>query len=594
MPTAIAIGGAIAIKKLIDQITADLYASFKDGYKDKLERISALNNISALSNKIEEVGRVKTIWQTDKSIQLSSFYCQSHVLLNGERRVVNSVSDFEIDGNILIEGIAGQGKSILMRHLCMTELDNGNFIPVFIELRRINSEQELMPIINAKLVELGFDIDPEIFRYLCSLEKMLFLLDGFDEVPDKIQKSLINEIEDITNLYRGIKIVVSSRPESGIEYLPSFSVAKVDYVRNDEYKVIISKLSESAEFAETLIDRINVHKSDIKEMLCTPLMITLLVLTYKAYQKIPEQLSEFFESMFHLMLQRHDGTKPGYTRERRCTLNDIEYQRIFEALCFLSKDNGQTFKASTLYECAARAISICKLDADPQKYVQDINRITCLIVYEGKVFRFLHKSIQEYFAASFIKYKPDSVSVKFYDKMDLDSHKWHQELLYLEEIDKYRFSKYLLLPACRKYLNPPKKTIPKKIITKDYSNILEKTFYFTLEPTSWIWFGYDRLLRSILETSELRVTSRSILANYLQRNKIFNDSKDLIHQYLNDFQPKTSTRWVSLKKLRDNNICFEAITLFAEAVFDLLHRRGLDCQKYLKEQEKTDFMEDFL
>lgn len=594
MSTVAVVGGVIALKKFVEQISVDLYANFKDGYKERLDRSAALKNIAILHSKVEEVGKVKTIWQTDKAIQLSAFYCDSNVLYNGERKVVNSVSDINIEGNILLEGIAGQGKSILMRHLCMTELEKGLFLPVFIELRRMSGDQTLMDTIFSKLRELGFDIDSEIFKYLCATQRMLFLLDGFDEVPDKAQMPLVSEIENITNQFRGIKIVVSSRPESGLEYLPSFGVAKVDYVRNDEYKNIINKLSESEEFANVLIERIEGHKSDIKEMLCTPLMITLLVLTYKAYQKVPEQLSEFFESMFHLMLQRHDGTKPGYTRERKCSLNDLEYQRVFEALCFVAKENGQTFKPGVLYEYAGKAISICKFNVDAQKYIQDINKITCLIVYEGKQYRFLHKSIQEYFAASFIKYKPDSVASKFYEKMNSESHKWHQELLYLEEIDKYRFVKYLLVPGCKLFLNINKKSITRKLSTKYYDKILERTFLFKLESTNFTWFNYDRLLRSILETSDFRASSRSIMINKLHLNKSFTDYKDEIEEYLNDYTPKTSTRWVSLKTLRENNVCSNEIDQFADSIFDLIHQVGLECQKYLKDQEKTDFMEDIL
>lgn len=384
MSTLLAVGGVIAFKKLIDQIATDLYGHFKEGYAEKIKRINALTNASSLHTKIDEVSKVKTIWQTDKSVQLSSFYCDTNIKIDGNRKIVKSVADIDIEGNILIEGIAGQGKSIFMRHLCITELERGVVIPVFIELRRLTSEQQLLPMIHSKLKELGFEVNDEIFKFLCSTNRMLFLLDGFDEVPEKMHMQLINEIEEITNSFRGIKLIVSSRPDSGLEYLPSFSVAKVDYIRNDEYKDLVNKLSEDPEFAQSLINRVEEHKSEIKDLLCTPLMITLLILTYKAYQKVPEQLSDFFENMFHLMLQRHDGTKPGYSRERRCDLNDMEYQRIFEALCFVTKENGPSFKMSALHEYTSKAAAISAIKADPQKYILDINKITCLIVYEGK------------------------------------------------------------------------------------------------------------------------------------------------------------------------------------------------------------------
>ena len=592
MSTAVAVGGVIAFQKLIEQVTVDLYAHFKGEYQGKLEKISALKNISALNSKIEEVSKVKTIWQTDKSVQLSSFYCDTHIKVAGERKIVKQVSDLNIDGNILIEGIAGQGKSIFMRHLCIAELESGIVIPVFIELRRLTSENMLLSMIHSKLKELGFDIDNDIFKFLCNTGRMLFLLDGFDEVPDKMQISVVNEVEEITNTYRGIKLIVSSRPESGIEFLPSFSVAKVDYVKNDEYKDIINKLSEDPEFAKSLIDRVQGHKSEIKDLLCTPLMITLLILTYKAYQKVPDQLSDFFESMFHLMLQRHDGTKPGYRRERRCDLNDMDYQRAFEALCFVTKEKGQSFKVSVLNDCAAKALTISKFNADPQKYIQDVNRITCLIVYEGKEYRFLHKSIQEYFAASFIKYKPDSVATKFYSKMTVDGYKWHQELLYLEEIDSYRFCKYLVLPLCRNFMVLSGKSVTKKINTKVYDEILKYTYIVKPDTSAAFWYSYGTMLRLLLDTSRCKVDSRSILLTSLHKNKTFTNMKDDISVFLTELSG--NFKYATLKSLRDNNICVEAIDGFADEVFNLIHSSAIDVQKYLKKEEKTDFMDYIL
>jgi len=590
MSTIVAAGGVLAIKKLIDEIAKDLYLNFKNERKIKIERISALQNITSLHSKIEEVSKVKTIWQTDKSVQLSTFYCDTHIKKNGDRIIVNKVSDLNVEGNVLIEGIAGQGKSIFLRNLCINELESGVVIPVFIELRRLTSEQQLLPMIHLKLKDMGFDIDDEIFTFLCNTNRMLFLLDGFDEVPDKMHMLLINEIDAIINKYKGIKLIISSRPDSGLEFLPFFSVVKVDYIKDDEYKNIIIKLSEDPEFAKSLIGRVEAHKSEIKDLLCTPLMITLLVLTYKAYQKVPDQLSDFFESMFHLMLQRHDGTKPGYSRERRCELNDMEYQRVFEALCFITKEEGQSFKNNSLNEYTARAISIAKVKADPQKYIQDVNKITCLLVYEGKEYRFLHKSIQEYFASSFIKYKPDSVAIKFYTKMTSDGYKWHQEMLYLEEIDSFRFYKYLILPLCRYFLMIDSKLIPKKIKVKSYSEILKSTYIYQSESFTGCYYSYGNLARLLLDTYKFRNGSRSILLNKLHKNPSFNNSREDIKLQLNDFIPKSNFSWASLKKIHDHGICVGAINEYSETIYNFIHETALDIQALLKSEEKTDFM----
>ena len=41
-----------------------------------------------------------------------------------------------------------------------------------------------------------------------------------------------------------------------------------------------------------------------------------------------------------------------------------------------------------------------KLIASPQEYLDDIVKITCLIIRDGEEYRFIHKTVQEYYTSS--------------------------------------------------------------------------------------------------------------------------------------------------------------------------------------------------
>lgn len=97
---------------------------------------------------------------------------------------------------------------------------------------------------------------------------------------------------------------------------------------------------------------------------------------------------------------------------------------------------------------AKSALQKNHLDADADRYIDDIVKVTCLILREGKDYRFIHKSVQEYYAAAFVKHRSEPVAKRFYEQMVQQGPYggWRQELHFLSEIDRYRFNKYFYLP----------------------------------------------------------------------------------------------------------------------------------------------------
>lgn len=212
---------------------------------------------------------------------------------------------------------------------------------------------------------------------------------------------------------------------------------------------MIRKLSDDSSFATNLIRQVESNKSKIADLLCTPLLVTLLVMSYKSFQELPEQLSEFYESIFQVLLQRHDGVKPGFKRLRRCPLNDFQYRIVFERLCFDSEFHAASlFTDDDIHKLAALAIERTHFNCDPDKYLEDIIKVTCLILKDGGQYRFIHRSVQEYYAAAFIRHASEPAAMKFYGQMIAYGpySLLQQELHFLAEIDEYRYNKFFYLP----------------------------------------------------------------------------------------------------------------------------------------------------
>jgi len=447
---------AVAGKEALKKVVASVLAGLGDKGTKVLKHLRNEKEIGRLYNQLAKIRLVKTLGQLEKAVDLQQFYCDSHVYLNSDsakrnsrqRKKIARISDFPDKANILVEGIAGQGKSIFLRYLCGQEIYRGEYIPVFAELRRIQEGQSFVDFLIKTLKTFHIDVDSEMLGELANSGKLLILLDAFDEVLEEEKSRVLMEIEDFAGEYEGARLIVTSRPGIGISSSPKFEVVRLSDLEGEEYIAVINMISEDSEKSEELIKKIKSNKGGIRDLLLTPLLVTLLVIQYKSFRELPEQLSDFYDSLFQTLLKRHDGVKPGYARKRKCKINDIQYRQVFEVFCLLSKNQTyRAFKHVDAYRIAVDSLGERKLKCDGDAFLSDIVSVTCLLVKDGEEYRFIHKSVQEYYSASCIKNMPDILIKSAYANLISDGiWKFHQELMFLEEIDPYRYRKFGLLP----------------------------------------------------------------------------------------------------------------------------------------------------
>jgi NACHT domain len=433
--------------KVVNKPLNDLYEYLKHEVKFHLEK-KKLNEIDErLSLKIENIKKVKTIYKGDEAIDLNSFFFPPQIIIDHKLIKADCVADIS-DKNIVIEGVAGQGKSILLRYLTYKEYELMERIPIFIELRKINKDGEILNFIKEVIGDWVFSISDEYLDWVLKSGKIVLILDGFDELQEKDVSNVIKDLESISQKYNNTQIVVSSRPDNHIQNSNFFKVINIQEYGDNEQKGLIKKLVEDNDSFKNIVNAIDASKLNISELLSTPLMITLFVMTYRAKLTIPDSMSKFYQELFSVLIYKHDRTKPGFQREFKCTLNENTLQDWFEIFCFISKNKKLlTFVSrNILLDCIRESVGKKYSSENPSNLLEDISKNLCLIIRDGNSYNFIHRSIQEFFVASFIKNRPEDLSEKTYKLLNEKCSLYEAEIKFLLEIDTYRYMKYLLKP----------------------------------------------------------------------------------------------------------------------------------------------------
>lgn len=433
----------------------DVYSAATGVLREKIALIRTSAKVKGLHKKLYESQRVKTIWNTDRALSLTSFYYPVSIHNSSCKTRLTSLDDLPDNHNVIF-GTVGQGKSILLRYLLGKEIKSGIRIPVLAELRNIESETLEDFLCTRFCLLLGIDCDLAIFSTFAKAGKISFFLDGFDEIdPSGIQR-LNQQIEDLSYKYEACRIILTSRPDAECRHLTRFVSHNIFPITEEDLEPFYRKITRGdQDFTSRLMAAIRVSPIKMKELVTTPLLATLLAVSYQAAQRIPLDFSEFYEALFQILLVRHDASKKGWRRQRRTKLSDREIQQVFEAFSFAArKRKAISFDRDVAYELAKESLSETKYSTDPQLFIDDIRKITCLLQDDGKKISFVHQSIQEYFASRYIKSLPESVAANFYKSLaDGKWSSWGEEIIFLREIDSHRATKYFLLPDIKKTIN---------------------------------------------------------------------------------------------------------------------------------------------
>lgn len=397
------------IVEFVNQNIDKFYILGKSVFKEasdkiKIELRSSYNDY--LSCVTEKYSKSKSFFIRHEPTYLYSFYiplglcCGKRQIEEASSSQLSSISQFAV-----ITGSAGIGKSMIMRHLFLEAISLKEQVPIFIELRALNlSSLTLIEHIQNILSYNHFLLDNEYIEKALEAGHFIILIDGFDEVAPALRKSVSTQIQDLANNYDKNTIIVSSRPDSVFSGWQLFTIYEVAQLTLEKACKLVEKLPFDNELKikflkdlkEALFEK---HRS----FLSNPLLLSIMLLTYELSADIPNKTSIFYQQAYEALFQRHDALKGGYQRERLCDIDIQDFSRVFAAFSIQSYDQHRfQFTNVQAIKYINNSKKLLALDFDTNHYLTDALQAVCLLLEDGLMINFAHRSFQEYFAACFI------------------------------------------------------------------------------------------------------------------------------------------------------------------------------------------------
>lgn len=417
---------AEVITDLAKRVATSVYNKIKKVYKDTLKK-DEVDYRTAYEEYLymtqNSVSMAKTILYGQVPHHLYTFYeCIGIKYQNDIIDTLNVNNILECGHKVIITGTGGIGKSMLMKHLFLSSIDNANLVPVLVELRGLNDyevkEISIKDFIYHTLKVHKFKLEKEYFEYSLETGCYLILFDGYDEVKNEVSQKVTKEILDFSNQYSDNYFIVSSRP------LREF-VGWSDYIECESLPLnksqalsLIKKLDYDEEIKEKFYMQLDTELFDKYESFASnPLLLTIMLMTFEGRVSIPDSKNDFFDQAFSTLFHRHDAMKKGkFKRDKLSKLGYEDFKNVFAYFCFKSFFKSQyEFNEITVLNYIADSKKKIHVTDDfiSSDYLLDLTNAVCMLVHDGLNYRFSHRSFQEYFAAVYTTQLGDEEQKQF-------------------------------------------------------------------------------------------------------------------------------------------------------------------------------------
>ena len=423
-----------------------------------------------LDNAIDRYNQVRTIatGQAPRNIiGTSGIYVNIGLLYKKQVISTESVDTIlQVSNHILISGSGGIGKSMLMRYLFLSTAMQGDYIPVLVELRRINNQQagdlSILELIYTCMQDFDVELPRDQFEYSLQLGKYLFLFDGLDEVKTTLSGETAEALQFFCSKYPKNPSIITSRPREAAFPLETFTILEPMPLNKSQAVRLAAQIRPEDEKAKDFCEQLEQTLFDQhKDFAENPLLLSMMFLTFMRNSSIPDHLADFYQKAYDALYSIHDSHDKGnYRRDFQCKeLDEDGFTRVLALFCF------QTY-IKEIYEFSEEKInlwldkSIQKLGLDyikPKDYLADLCDIVCMLIKDGDTYRFSHRSFQTYFAAYYTsRVLTDEQQKQVFSALLFDGDHYFQKsdyYLLLSQIEPERFAENAVEDGLRALIN---------------------------------------------------------------------------------------------------------------------------------------------
>ncbi|MFN9401583.1 MAG: NACHT domain-containing protein [Dolichospermum sp.] len=397
---------------------------------------------------------------------------------NGSPRLTNEKSARENGitianqyAHLMILGQPGAGKSTFLRKIGLEALKGksgqiqGEIIPVLLELKQFTTnEVNIYNIIEQEFISCQLPLAKEFTNQLLRRGKLLLLLDGLDEVPNKNFELVIDKIQKFVKEYKQNKFVISCRTAAYRQKFQNFKEFIIADFNDQQIQQFIknwfySQVDKQLKTDQKCWDKINTQEAT-KELARTPLLLTFLCLEYDESQDLPKKKATLYGNALDILLRRWAAEKrlpyePIYRQLgidlEKIMLAEIAYDNFAADKLFFSQPEvlNQIQKVLDSNDNAPKNLDVGKI-LDAITIEQGI-----LVERARDVFSFSHLTLQEYLTAQHIY---DNRLVEKLVTEHLTDKRWKEVFLLVAGVMRGGADDLLLLmeKEVQKYINTPK------------------------------------------------------------------------------------------------------------------------------------------
>ncbi|MDD4884016.1 NACHT domain-containing protein [Sulfuricurvum sp.] len=544
--------------KIIENLLQDIYESIKEKAKSTYEKsIKFENEINIyLEKKYKQNLKLKTFLHRSEPISLDKIY--QPVFLEPNIPTTSIKTLFSKTKTITVIGNAGSGKTTLVKYLFNRSIKEKFAIPVIIELRYLNEyDGSIQQYIFEELMKISIEISQKTFIDFLKHGRFVFFLDGYDEVGSKQLHMTAKGLNEFVSEFSNNFYMLTSRPGTYIQHHLLFTTYDIQPMRVEEIFSFIEKQQLEKEFFKKITQSINENLLTLSEYIHNPLLLSLYILTYQKNPTIPNQKSTYYRRVFDILFQEHDSlSKFSFEREKRTNLSQNDFDKVLQAFSFTTYFSNKLFFNRQQAFTLLTNIHYSK-QFDHEAFIHDLLVALSLWIEDDGRYYFIHRSMQEYFAAEYIKNTIDHKKIIYEELRHINEKLNHSEyynfLDMCKELDEYHYTKYYYLPL----LQEGKKIIQNIDLSFPKLSIIH-VFYSYIAP--------NRDYRDFRENFI-----------YKKFHHPFSEFRSIVKRYLNELIQQNKIQYFEKTKYQFSGAGYAIdITMFDEDAYNYLLENGLE------------------
>lgn len=408
---------------------------------------------------------------------------------------------FKENNRIVIEGKGGSGKTTFIKYFYINAVKSSFKIPVLLNLRDFNlidfsENRKKKEIINniffkeivSHLLFNKIGINSNIIIQMFDSGKLLFILDGYDELSYNIKSYVLKDIEEFIVRFPKNNYIITTRPYTDATRLTNFTTYEICGLdeKNEIDSFIKQQLFKNIDLSDSIISALKLNSSKkYLPLLTNPLFLILFINSFESYPKLPPKKSSFYWQVFDALFEKHETfSKSGYRRPKLSELKREEFEFILNSFSFVSYFQSK-FNFDTIYlEKTLREIrKTYKIKFEPTDFIEDLKVTLTILIEDGTELSFIHRTLQEYFTTKFLSTLNEKDKHKFFKKL---AHKQVKEISHtfllelISELYPNEFSQYYLPEHIKIFLEIFDSTFTSSLPTiKDCTNSLKSFENFT-------------------------------------------------------------------------------------------------------------------